>query len=82
MLENNTVTLSPDKIAMGTNKESNLEKPPLCPFCNGSGQTSFFGGESRFMFTWEDCPDCCGTGIKLDDSRSFQKETDPSAPEQ
>jgi len=38
-----------------------------CPGCNGSGQTSYFGGESRFMFTWEDCPECCGTGVKLGD---------------
>ncbi|MFW2366073.1 MAG: hypothetical protein ACN4GW_06630 [Desulforhopalus sp.] len=37
-----------------------------CPWCSGSGQISYFGGESRFMFTWEDCPDCSGTGIVLD----------------
>jgi len=36
-----------------------------CLGCNGTGQTSFFGGESRFMFTWEDCPDCCGTGVDM-----------------
>lgn len=50
---------------MSTNDEKKVVKNMPCPGCNGSGQTSYFGGESRFMFTWEDCPDCCGTGIKL-----------------
>lgn len=45
-----------------------IPKNSPCPGCGGSGQSSFFGGESRFMFTWEDCPDCCGTGIVLDDN--------------
>lgn len=35
--------------------------------CGGTGQTQYFGGESRFMFTYEDCPDCHGTGIVLDE---------------
>jgi DnaJ-class molecular chaperone len=48
-------------------KDSGEEKNRPCPGCNGTGQTSFFGGESRFMFTWEDCPDCCGTGVDLAD---------------
>lgn len=34
--------------------------------CGGSGHTQYFGGESRFMFTYEDCPDCHGTGIVLE----------------
>ncbi|KJS03406.1 MAG: hypothetical protein VR65_01775 [Desulfobulbaceae bacterium BRH_c16a] len=41
-------------------------KATPCPGCGGSGQTSYFAGESRFMLTWEDCPDCCGTGVLLD----------------
>lgn len=45
-----------------------------CPGCGGSGQTSFFGGASRFMLTWEDCPDCCGTGIVLDEADTDHKE--------
>lgn len=36
-----------------------------CPACGGSGETAYFGGESRFMLTREDCPDCCGTGVLL-----------------
>jgi len=46
--------------------ESTQKKTSPCPGCGGSGQTSFFGGASRFMLTWEDCPDCSGTGIVLD----------------
>ncbi|MBU1568616.1 MAG: hypothetical protein KJ630_23685 [Proteobacteria bacterium] len=41
-----------------------------CPGCGGSGETAFFGGESRFMLTREDCPDCCGTGVLLDETES------------
>lgn len=51
-----------------TDPESQLPKKTTpCIGCGGSGQTSFFGGASRFMFTWEDCPDCHGTGITLDE---------------
>ncbi len=53
--------------------------PPPCPGCGGSGQTSFFGGASRFMLTWEDCPDCCGTGIIIDETAADQHA--PTAPE-
>jgi hypothetical protein len=53
--------------------------PPPCPGCGGSGQTSFFGGASRFMLTWEDCPDCCGTGIIIDETTADQPA--PIAPE-
>jgi DnaJ-class molecular chaperone len=51
----------------------NLKNIP-CPGCGGSGQTSYFGGESRFMLTWEDCPDCCGTGVQLDDAEIAMPE--------
>ncbi|MCP3888009.1 MAG: hypothetical protein GY702_03930 [Desulfobulbaceae bacterium] len=45
---------------------SPVKKNIPCRGCGGSGQTSYFGGESRFMLTWEDCPDCCGTGVDLE----------------
>jgi hypothetical protein len=51
-------------------RDKNREQSKPCPGCGGSGQTSFFAGESRFMFTIEDCPDCCGTGIDLNDSEN------------
>lgn len=63
-----------------TDKKETTKKQPLpCPGCGGSGQTSFFGGASRFMLTWEDCPDCCGTGIvleKTDNDLPKQKKID------
>lgn len=34
-----------------------------CPGCSGTGQVSWFGGVSRFQFTYSDCPECNGTGI-------------------
>ena len=50
------------------------KKPAPCMGCGGSGQTSFFGGASRFMFTWEDCPDCHGTGVNLGESPLLSEE--------
>ncbi len=38
-----------------------------CPACHGSGQVSFFQGVSRFLLTWEECPECAGLGYVLDD---------------
>jgi DnaJ-class molecular chaperone len=62
---------------MTENKEPNPATQHIpCPGCGGSGQTSFFGGASRFMLTWEDCPDCCGTGIVLDETDTEQESTD------
>jgi DnaJ-class molecular chaperone len=39
-----------------------------CEVCDGSGQVSFFKGESRFVVSWEECPQCLGLG--------FQEETE------
>jgi DnaJ-class molecular chaperone len=33
-----------------------------CELCHGTGQRCYFGGESRFVLTWQDCPACFGTG--------------------
>lgn len=71
-----TVILHPQRKFSMIKKEKSTP-PPLCPFCNGSGQTSYFGGESRFMFTWEDCPDCCGTGVKIEDSSALRNSKIP-----
>ena len=56
-------------------KKSAQKHTTPCPGCGGSGQTSYFGGASRFMLTWEDCPDCCGTGIVIDETDTHQQET-------
>ncbi len=34
-----------------------------CPGCNGTGQMTWFGGVSRFQFSYDDCPECNGTGF-------------------
>ena len=39
------------------------KKRTPCAVCGGSGQVGFFQGESRFLLTWEECPECCGTGL-------------------
>ena len=38
-------------------------KPLPCPGCNGTGQTTYFGGVSRFLLSYEDCPECNGVGF-------------------
>lgn len=60
---------------MTENNESDKKKRTPCIGCGGSGQTSYFGGASRFMLSWEDCPDCCGTGIVLDETDTDRKDT-------
>lgn len=60
-----------------TNHTQLPKKTTPCPGCGGSGETAFFGGESRFMLTREDCPDCCGTGILLESSELLQTPTPP-----
>ncbi len=38
-----------------------FDKKP-CQTCGGSGQISGFQGVSRFLLSWEECPECCGLG--------------------
>ncbi|AGF77189.1 bacterial nucleoid DNA-binding protein [Desulfocapsa sulfexigens DSM 10523] len=38
-------------------------QPPPCPGCNGTGQMTWFGGVSRFQFSYTDCPECHGVGF-------------------
>jgi DnaJ-class molecular chaperone len=59
---------------MTENIESTPKHHTPCPGCGGSGQTSYFGGASRFMLSWEDCPDCCGTGVVLEKTNSDQED--------
>jgi DnaJ-class molecular chaperone len=37
-----------------------------CEHCGGTGQLSYFKGESRFLLTWFECPECCGTGCQVE----------------
>lgn len=45
----------------------NLSMKKTCTTCGGSGQVGFFQGESRFLLTWEECPQCCGIGFPAED---------------
>ncbi|MCK9295012.1 MAG: hypothetical protein M0P70_07990 [Desulfobulbaceae bacterium] len=36
-----------------------------CDICNGSGQLSSFKGVSRFLLSWEECPQCAGLGYLI-----------------
>ena len=36
-----------------------------CEICNGSGQLSSFKGVSRFLLSWEECPQCAGLGYLI-----------------
>jgi DnaJ-class molecular chaperone len=47
-----------------------------CPGCGGSGQISFFQGESRFLLTMEECPECNGTGmlVRSEPTRKSKKK--------
>jgi DnaJ-class molecular chaperone len=43
------------------------DKKPVCPACGGTGQVNFFKGESRFLLSEEECPNCCGLGYLLEE---------------
>ena len=34
----------------------------VCDLCGGSGQVSYFMGESRFLLSREECAECGGLG--------------------
>lgn len=38
-----------------------------CRICGGTGQMGEFRGVSRFVISFDDCPDCHGTGIEIDE---------------
>lgn len=40
-----------------------VTKASPCAGCNGTGQITYFGGVSRFQFSYEECPECSGTGF-------------------
>ena len=46
-----------------------------CEICNGSGQLSSFKGVSRFLLSWEECPQCAGLGYLI-----TSVDTDGDAP--
>ena len=57
------------------------EKKSVCPTCGGSGEISFFQGESRFLLTREECPACFGLGYVLEDTDGSSNSA-PDSPAQ
>ena len=52
----------------------------LCAVCEGSGQISYFKGVSRFVVSWDECPECAGLGYIIsdnDDGESEEENTEP-----
>ena len=49
---------------------SQTKQPSPCPGCNGTGQMTWFGGVSRFQFSYEDCPECDGVGFLVPAEKS------------
>jgi len=50
----------------------------VCDICGGSGQIGQFLGVSRFVITWEECPECCGTGVCQDPEEKAPQDTENS----
>lgn len=50
----------------------------VCEICDGTGQISYFKGVSRFLISWEECPECAGLGYRIiadgDDNRAESKK--------
>ncbi len=52
-----------------------------CEFCAGSGQLTHFQGVSRFLLSWEECPECGGLGFEIveDEKIEQHKKKTPKA---
>lgn len=53
-----------------------MENPKICDICQGSGEVSYFKGESRFLISNESCPACNGSGFMDSASDSTTDKTD------
>lgn len=48
-----------------------------CEFCGGSGQISYFKGVSRFLVSWEECPECAGLGYIIPETDGMSQPDEP-----
>ncbi len=44
-----------------------MENHTPCDICQGTGEVSYFKGESRFLLSHDPCPACNGSGIRVPD---------------
>jgi hypothetical protein len=49
----------------------------ICSECHGSGERSYFKGESRFVLSQVECPACCGLGFIEDEEESDRQDEVP-----
>ncbi len=45
----------------------------ICGVCDGSGQISYFKGVSRFVVSWDECPECGGLGYVFADDEDASR---------
>lgn len=53
----------------------------ICPICEGSGQLSSFKGVSRFLLSWEECPECGGLGLVQGTRTGAEKTAEGKRPD-
>jgi DnaJ-class molecular chaperone len=62
---------------MSDKQEPEKTEKITCPSCGGSGQLGSFGGVSRFVISWDECEECCGTGFVLQAQKSREDNNPP-----
>jgi DnaJ-class molecular chaperone len=55
-------------------------KNDMCPVCGGTGQINYFKGVSRFLLSSEECPECAGTGYRLDNCAEDEEKAGGQKP--
>lgn len=60
---------------MPDKQEPEKEQQVTCPSCGGSGQLGSFGGVSRFVISWDECEECCGTGFIPQEQNSLDPDS-------
>ena len=60
-------------------REFNVKK--TCDACHGTGQRSYFKGESRFLLSLDECSVCCGLGFVEEEEASQDEPAEASSGE-
>ncbi len=62
---------------MVTKANPNMKKK-RCESCGGIGQISYFKGVSRFLLSYEECPECAGLGFLFSSEKEENNYSDNS----